>query len=559
MNTANNTKYKIASVLLCVFCMALSSCEKALEKKPLSQFSNDNFWKSENDAFLALTAIYRGNIQQLQASNADAEFSNTDWWSYHGLVFFDLASDLMYDRRGENTDINRISNGNLVSTNAYVGNYWSNSYLRIGRCNFFLENIDNVSGDAKNINRMRAEARFIRAVMYFYLSQYWQDVPLVTASLTAEQANTIKKSPKKEIVDFAAAELNACALELPKQNALSATERGRASSQAALAFLGRLLLAEKRYAEAAAAYKKIIDMGENIIDPVYKSLFNGANEASKEIIFAAQYQENLLTNGLLLHSSPAVLGGYHFCNPLANLADEYEFTDGTAFSYADPKYDPNNIGANRDPRLFYSIFYSQERVTESPNAGTKYVCHPDSSRSPDQLTLTKQATRSGYGFRKFLPPSLPAFLPNSGIDLIVIRYAEVLLSYLEAKLENGDAIDQTLLDQTINAVRGRADVRMPKILAGASDLRAKVRHERKVEFAFEGFRLWDLLRWGIAAEVLNGDFYGASFPKAKNLRKKGTAAEPFSRWYVTTKAFRKGIDDKWPIPQREQNINPNLR
>ncbi|PGH38452.1 MAG: RagB/SusD family nutrient uptake outer membrane protein [Candidatus Nephrothrix sp. EaCA] len=540
--------------------MALSSCEKTLEKKSLSQFSNDNFWKSESDAFLALTAIYRGTIRQLQAANADAEFSNSDWWSYHGFIYLDLASDLMYDRRGD-TDMNRIGNGNLISTNGYVNNYWSNAYLRIARCNFFLENIDKVSGDAKNINRMRAEARFIRAVMYFYLSQYWQDVPLVTAALTAEQANTIKKSPKKEIVDFAAAELNACALELPRQNALSATERGRASSQAALAFLGRLLLAEKRYAEAAAAYKKIIDMGENIIDPVYKSLFNGANEASKEIIFAVQFQENLLTNGLLLQSSIAVIGGYHLCNPLANLAEEYEFTDGSPFSYSSKKYNPANIGANRDPRLFYSIFYNQELVTESPIAGAKYISHPDSSRSLDQLTLTKQATRSGYGLRKFMPPTLPVFLPNTGIDLIVIRYAEVLLSYLEAKLENGDAIDQTLLDQTINAVRGRADVRMPKILfAGIPDLRAKVRHERKIEFAFEGFRLWDLLRWGIAAEVLNGDFYGASFPKAKNLRRNNAKkADPFSRWYVTTKTFRKGIDDKWPIPQREQDINPNLR
>src|SRR6218665_2748128 len=208
MNTINKIKYNAAGVLLCVFCMALSSCEKTLEKKSLSQFSNDNFWKSESDAFLALTAIYRGTIRQFQAANSDAEFSNSDWLFFHCFIYLDLASDLMYDRRGD-TDMNRIGNGNLISTNGYVNNYWSNAYLRIARCNFFLENIDKVSGDAKNINRMRAEARFIRAVMYFYLSQYWQDVPLVTAALTTEQANTIKKSPKKEIVDFAAAELNA--------------------------------------------------------------------------------------------------------------------------------------------------------------------------------------------------------------------------------------------------------------------------------------------------------------------------------------------------------------
>jgi hypothetical protein len=263
---------------------------------------------------------------------------------------------------------------------------------------------------------------------------------------------------------------------------------------------------------------------------------------------------------MLLHTSPAVVGGYHFTNPLGSLVESYEFTDGKPFSFSDPRYNPQDVGANRDPRLKYTVFYNLETITESSRPNTKYISHPDSSNSPDQLTLTRQATRTGFGFRKIMPPSLPANLANSGIDLPIIRYAEILLSYLEAKLENGDVIDQALLNETINKVRSRSSVNMPPVTeTGPVKLRAILRNERRVEFACEGLRLWDLLRWGTAAQVLKGDFYGATFPGAVNLRKKGNIVDPYSRWYVTTKAFRAGVDDKWPFPQKEQDINPNLR
>ena len=149
---------------------------------------------------------------------------------------------------------------------------------------------------------------------------------------------------------------------------------------------------------------------------------------------------------------------------------------------------------------------------------------------------------------------------NSGFNIPIIRYSEVLLSYLEAKIESGEAVNKALLDQTINRVRGRASVAMPAISeTNLVKLRDVVRKERREELAFEGIRYWDLLRWGTAATVLNGDFYGASYPKAKTMRRKGTIIDPNSRWYVTTKSFRVGIDEKWPIPQNEQNVNPNLR
>ncbi|MDF2189058.1 RagB/SusD family nutrient uptake outer membrane protein [Paraflavitalea sp. CAU 1676] len=530
----------------------LPACRKELDKSPLYQFANETFWTSEGNAVLALNGVYRGNIQMNQL----AEFSATDWWSYHGLLYLEFATDNAYDRRGDNSAMNRLSNGTLTADNSYLSNYWNASYSRVARCNYFLENVAKTPVSEAKLKRFTAEARFIRACQYFYMSQYWQSVPLVTKTLSLQEANTVTKASKQDLVNFVTTELKAVAADLPQFKDIPSSERGRASKQAALAFLGRLQLAEKKYADAAATYKTIIDFNDNIIDADFEGLFNSTNENSKEIIFATQYIQDLAGNGILQHDYPAMVGGWHLYCPLGSLVESFEFTDGTTFSYTDARYNAVDLGASRDPRLKYTVLYNQQSFR-----ALKYITHPDSAKSADQLTTTKQATRTGFGLKKF---NFEGFaggnLQNSGIDLPIIRYAEVLLSYLEAKLENGDAIDQALLDATINKVRGRASVNMPKVTeTDATNLRSILRRERRNELACEGVRYWDLLRWGIAPTVLNGDFYGAPYPTAVNLRKKGTTIDPWKRWYVTSKTFRAGTDEKWPIPQSEQNINPNLK
>jgi len=535
--------------------LLMVSCRKELNRAPLDQFSSQTFWDTEQNTMLALTGVYRGNIQ-MAVNPTSAEFSATDWWSYHGLLYLEFATDNAYDRRGDNSGFNTLTNGTLTATNSYLANYWSLSYSRIARCNYFIENIAKAPIDAAKIARMTAESRFIRACQYFYLSQYFGAVPLVEKTLTLTEANTVSKSTKEQVQAFAESEFKAVAATLPKQNSMPAAERGRATQQAALAFLGRIYLAQQKWTEAAATYKQLIDLNENLIDPNYESLFNGTNETSKEIIFATQYIQDLAPNAMMQHNYPAKLGGYVLYCPLGSLVESYEFTDGTPFSYADARYNAANVGLNRDPRLKYTVLYNGQAFKN-----IVYTSNPDDSSSPDQLTTTKQATRTGYALKKFNSEAFSGGdLQNSGVDLPIIRYAEVLLSYLEAKLESGAAIDQSLLDETINKVRGRATVNMPKVTeTNPAALRTILRRERRNELALEGIRYWDLLRWKNIGQVLNGDFYGAAFPGATNLRKKGTTVDPYSRWFVTSKAFRTGQDELWPVPQSEVNINPKLK
>ncbi len=172
----------------------------------------------------------------------------------------------------------------------------------------------------------------------------------------------------------------------------------------------------------------------------------------------------------------------------------------------------------------------------------------------------KQTTQTGYGLKKYIDENYGGNLQSSGGDLPLIRYAEVLLGYLEAKVEAGDAIDQGLLDMTINQVRGRASVNLPPVTETNPGLLLPiVRHERRVELACEGIRYWDLLRWKTAETVLNANFYGAPFPGAKKMKKLNNQTDPYSRWFVTTRKFRAAIDYQWPVPQAEVNINPNLQ
>lgn len=542
----------IIYLLLFPFILLFSSCSKELELSPLTSLNDLTIWNSQSNAMLALTGCYRGNIPY------NGTGFETDWCSYSGLIFLEFASDNAFDRRATttgNSTLHKLSDGTLNTSNGSIKNYWVNSYSKIARCNTFIENIDKVPAEQAIIDRMKSEARFIRAMQYFYLSQYFWDVPLVTKTLTKEEANLVTKSTKAEITEFVISELKEVAPLLPRHKDIKSTERGRASRQAALAFLGRTYLGNHDYVNASDAFKQIIDLGDNIIDPNYQTIFFPSNQNSNENIFATQYLENLAGNALPQHAWPAVTGGWNLVCPLGSLFEAYEFTDGTPFSYSSPLYNAQDMGENRDLRLKYTLLWNQTYFK-----GKKYVCHPDSIKSLDQLGAGKQTTYTGFGLRKFFDESYSGSLYYYGANANVIRYAEVLLSYLEAVLESGQPIDQTLLDATINKVRGRATVNMPPVTeTDPAKLREILRRERRVELALEGLRYWDLLRWGIAHEVLNADFYGAPFPGAKNMRKNGGVADPNSRWFVIKRNFRNPTDYHWPIPQSEQDINPNLR
>lgn len=527
--------------------MLTTACN--LERTPLASFSEDNFWTSEENAMIALTGMYRGTLAY------GVDYGVSDWWSYSATIIVDGVSDIGYDRRAFNNDMGKLTSGGLINTNGLIKSFWQNSYKRIEIANRFIENIDKVPAAEEHIARMKSEARFIRACQYFYLASFFGDTPLVTKLLTLDEANSVKKSTKEDILKYIIAEFSEIAPLLPRQKDISKNEIGRACSQAAYSFLGKSLVLKKEWSQAAKAFKTIIDLGDSEIAPKYKELFYSVNENSTENIFSSQFIDNLGGHGLPQHAYPVMKGGWCLINPSGNLVEEYEFNDGTPFSYTDPRYNPKDLGSNRDPRLDYTVYYNGATFK-----GSEYICDPSTS-SLDKIGAG-QVTQTGYLLRKFFDEGWAGDITSYGANVPIVRYADVLLMYLECELEAGAAISQTMLDNTINKIRQRADVSMPPITdTNPATLREKIRHERKIELAFEGHRLWDLFRWDIAEKELNKDIYGAPFPYVTNknlIKKKGGATDPYSRWYVDTRSFKKG-QEVWPIPQAEQNINPNLR
>jgi starch-binding outer membrane protein, SusD/RagB family len=561
----SKNKIQILSKFIWGIFIAVSflSCENQLNTAPQDAYAEGNYWTNETKAKMALMGIYNGGNVGLN--------NLYDFLGYSGLLGLEVSTDNAFLTLGDVSDNHKLTSGNLLPGNGLVMGYWTASYAKILLCNNFLANIDKVPAESikpESKTWMIAEARFIRAAEYFYLSQFYGAVPLVTKLLSVNEANTVPKTKQSDVEDFVTSELTAAAQDLPRFKDVPSTEKGRACKQAALAFLGRLQLAQKKYALAATTYKTIIDFGDNQIFngagvDSYEKLFNDFSNAKggkfcSENIFSIQFVDQQSTNGNSIPTTynPKILGGGVALNPFEDLAVEYDFKDGTPFSYSDSRYDPANLANQRDPRFAVTILY--------PNAmlGTKqYLPNPAGlAANVDNILTQYGVSTTGYSMRKYLPVNYTGNTAAYGANFPVIRYAEVLLSYLEAVMESNGAIDQTLLDNTINLIRGRTGVNMPKITQTGKDaLKPILRKERRIELALEGIRYLDLKRWGLMFEKFNNKHYwGAPFPGATNLNNKLGLPNPNSLWYVCLKNIQQG-QEMWPIPQTEQDINPNLR
>lgn len=534
-------KTYIKAILITLFasCICFISCDEAiLDKQPLDRLSTENFWTTAEDVDLALAGVYN------KAST---------WSSYGHICEFDMNTDNGIDRKPNQSF---LTYGTFTPATSDIKSFWNNSYREIAGCNYFLENVENVEDlEAGKKSEMIAEVRFLRAFTYFNMSQYWGGVPLVENLLTMEESITIGSASKAEVVNFVLSELDAIANDLPVSR--SSNQHGRIVRAAALAVKGRLLMAEQQWGEAATAYKAIIDLEIHSIDPQYSELFNGKNEESSEIIFSRKYLAGEIANNTQLYYRPNVDGGWHHMNPFQSLVDAYLCIDGKSIDESE-LYDPLNPvvknGVNyRDPRLLYTVFYPGISTIK----GKVYHGHPDSTSVVGDL-FTYDAGMTGYCLQKWVENDYTGDVYSSGVDIPIIRYAEVLLSYLECQINAGSAIDQDLLDMTINVTRGREAVQMPMVdETDPIKLMEILKRERRVELAWEGLRYWDLNRWGEATEALdNKPQYGIfltddpenydRFPVGSN-----------GHYFVINLKY-KASDLPWPIPQDELDINTTL-
>lgn len=529
-----NAQHKIIIGLILMF-LSIGCSDDFFDKNPLDSISDATFWKTEDDAYLALVGCYR----------AGSGWSGEDFW---GVPRSMLYLDLMAGYGSEKELIpDQVTNGNLTSSYWVINNYWANAYSKITTCNNFLDHVNDIEMDTNTKNRMISEVRTIRSYLYFCLAMHYGDVPLVTKVLTISEANSVMQTSREDVFAFVENELQESIPQLP--TTIPESENGRLTSGAALAILGRVQLFNQQWDAAVTTYQQIMDSGVYALSSTYQDLCWQRSEMSSEIMLSSQYIEDTYSHVMLQYLYPETWGGWHQFSPYNELVKSYECTDGMTIEES-PIYNPDSPYDNRDPRLDYTIMISDRTVFK----GITFVSRPDSN-SADRFN---KYNWSGYCISKFMDPDFDGNLMNYGGNWNMIRYAEVLLSYLEANLEAGNTIDQTLLDNTVNLIRGRSDVMMPPVtVTDTQSMRELIRRERKVEFAFEGLHYFDILRWGTAAQELNRQFTGMKLTTDPANYTDFDVDEDGYLIYQT-RNFRAGINELWPIPLSELQINPNL-
>ncbi|WP_297087368.1 RagB/SusD family nutrient uptake outer membrane protein [uncultured Draconibacterium sp.] len=465
-------------ILLAIIAVLLScsSCNDLLDKEPLDKISSGIFWMSKTDFEMALTANY-GMLQENDIFGA--RYAN-----------WDVLTDNGYGQHNSFNSKDIVSGNINPTTGGYISDLYNYSYKAIARANIFLTELKNYEGNDLSENEKKAaeaEVTFLRAFHYFNLYLHYGDVPLVLEPLSLEnqvQAKVDAAQIYDQVIkdlDFAIANLNA----VPYFE-----NSGHATKSTARAFKARVLINEA-YGDTGVPNTTILAevkqlclqvMGEYSLSPNFEDVFQDkGQQGNTEIIFSVNF---LAPDDLPSRGVDLIYGDWISVSPLQNLVDAFECADGLPWGTS-PLTNTDDPFENRDPRLAKTIF------VDYPDWGNGNIHSPTNSRP------------TGYGLMKFLEPdNTPyGYSTLSQQNTVILRLGEVLLMYAEAQNEI-EGPDATVY-QAINDIRAR--VNMPALTEGLNkdEMREKIRHERRIEMAFEGLRFFDLKRWHIAGEVLN--------------------------------------------------------
>ncbi len=396
------------------------------------------FYKTEADIRSALTGTY-GNLRGI----------------YNGYYqFTELPSDNTRTFGESEIGFGELDKLTYRATNGAISGAWNDAYRTISNANVILEKIPNVKFAVEATkNQHIGEAKFLRALMYFNLVRYFNNVPLVLKEITTEaEAYTFRRDPATAVYAQIEKDLLEAEKVLPAK--YTGANIGRATTGAAKALLGKAYIQQKKWAEAEAKLAEIIAAGTYRILPNVADVFGLGKDNNDEIIFAVQYvsggfgEGNSYAQGFAPQpSGTTIVGVSGNSNSIGtqDLYDAYEEGDQRRGAF---------IGVfGTTPNIYYWA--------------KKFV-----------YNITQQ---------------------NEGEnDWPVLRYADVLLLYAEA-LNNGGKTTEALTQ--VNVIRKRAGL-TDKTALSPADTQLAIEQERRVELAFEGHRWHDLIRWGKEVAVM---------------------------------------------------------
>ena len=543
--------------------VSFSSCnDDFLDRMPKDEMTDDNFWQTEehlvqvaNTFTAALQGKYWLNITEIMADSAP--------WAV-------------------TTAFRTIGAGNFTTETSQINSLWVTAYTGIGRVNYFLNNYNRAETVKEEIReRYAAEAYFYRAYNYWVLTSYFGDVPYITDELNVESPDVYRGRDKRaDVIANITRDLEEHYKALPEYVAAGSAEFGRISQCAALALLSRIYLFNEMYAECISAaeramanpYHELYSTGNP--DKDYENMFNYTGRASRnadnrETLLAFVYNYDLGESARTSHNlsrSNWVPGDYARFVPTNSMIEAWLTEDGEIWDPASAQtYE--DVFKGRDPRMVQSVLapgtpWEGGQSADLNSTDDKIYTYP-------LLTNNKIAamTYSGYYMRKYVEPSTVKYVSHDDNDIVMIRFAEVLLNYAEAKERSG-ILTQADLDRTINRIRDRVGMVHMKLdnLPEGSDIKTEIQRERRVELFFEGHRYFDIIRWK-QGHLLGEDLIGVNrrwldqSRLAVKLDTDLTWVTKNGEKYLLIETGRRFDPKKnylLPIPFKQMQLNPNL-
>ena len=473
----------------------LGGCTKDyLDLQPTDTVTTANFYKTQTDALQATTAAY-------------SQLYQSGMFNYSLWGIGDVMSDNSFLGGGgaaDGIEFQQLDNFSIPATNPLTTNHWQRAYLGIGACNQVLLHVPDIAMDAALKTRSLGEAEFLRALYYFYLVRGFGDVPLVlTPATSAADAATVTRTPAADVYAQIIKDLTDAITKLPADYKTSPDDLGRATKWSATGLLAKVYLTQGNMAGAAAQARAVITGSGKAMWPNFSDNFKVETENGQESLFEVQFKNGL--TGYTTDGPGSCLnefwGARFFGNPYVVASGGYGFNI--------PEKDLVAGYAAGDTRRAVTLFVP----------GDKY---PDGQVQPPTLI----GDPNGYNIRKFFVGTVNVSNWDSPLNVPVLRLSEMYLILAEAVGSTPEGLE------AINKVRRRA-FGLPIDTPSAMDLttvsKATVIQERRLEFAFEDDRWYDLKRTGTLVATMKA---------------QGKAVQEFNNLL--------------PIPQAEINVNANL-
>ncbi len=464
-------------IILFVSIFQLFACEGILDKEPIAILDAGSFFQTEADAIQAVNAAYG----PLLFNNGNNNF----YWA-----FAEVTGDAAIPGGdGSRPGIVEMEAFTYTPRTEELNDFWKLQYKGITQCNLVLDNIGKVDASDAIKNRISGEALFLRSYYYFLLTQIYGDVP-VYLKVTPPDKLKIAKSTKSEIYEQIIIDCEKSAELLPISN--TGSNLGRATKGAALALAAKTSLYKKDYAKVLAYTARIKSLNTYELVKDYRDNFMELTQNNSESVWEIQHTNIELGVGNFLNQwwASRKFLGYGFAEATPSFVQSFE---------------------TGDPRLKYTV-----AMNNDPYFG---------------LIYKNSFSSTTFSPRKFLQADAELTQKADGdINYPAIRYAEVLLWEAEAYAELG-MIQEALASLEIVRARARAQSTNPAVLptivsTDQNTVRQAIRRERQAELGFELHRFFDLVRWGIAGDILPG--------------------------------FQKGKHEVFPLPQTEIDLNPSL-